>query len=123
MVVRLTPTFLAELAAYNSGVRRARHANATQAETAHCSSGICSPEVTCGRCRRRAEADLLVATSVAECSELIALLAKPGPSRGRTVTARHGTESAYRRHLRHGEPACLPCLAATNEAAKRRKSR
>lgn len=121
MAVRLTPTFLAELAAYNSGVRRARHANAAQAET-DCPSGICSPEVTCRRCRRRAEADLLVATSVAECSELIALLDKPSPGRGRAVTALHGTESAYRRHLRHGEPACQPCLAATNEAAKRRKS-
>lgn len=121
MAVRLTPTFLAELAAYNSGIRRARHANATQAET-DCPSGICSPEVACGRCRRRAAADLLVATSVAECAELIALLDKPSPRRGRTATVRHGTESAYRRHLRHGEPACQPCLAATNEAAKRRKS-
>lgn len=122
MAVRLTPTFVAELAAYNSGVRRARYANANRDEDA-CPSGACTTETTCRRCRHRAEADLLVATSITECAELIALLDKPSPTRGRQVTAEHGTESAYRRHLRHGEPACQPCLAATNQAAKRRKSR
>lgn len=30
-----------------------------------------------------------------------------------------GTEAAYHRHLRHGQPACRPCLDAHNQATKR----
>ena len=37
-------------------------------------------------------------------------------TRGPAPTAPCGTLAAYRRHRRHGEQACGPCLAAAREA-------
>jgi hypothetical protein len=37
--------------------------------------------------------------------------------------APHGTDTAYRRHLRRNEPACEPCRKAGTAAARERRER
>ena len=50
---------------------------------------------------------------------------EPDPSfgTGRAASAQCGTTAGYRRHRRHGEPACQDCLAAERLRSYGRKSR
>lgn len=124
MALRLTPDLIAEIHAYTSGVLRARSEYA-----AHPSSHVtlrcrCADTVSCQQCRRRARADLKVATSVTECADLLTVLDKRERRRAKPVC---GTPSGYRAHLRLGEDACRDCRTAHNTYAadwsRRRKGR
>lgn len=97
------------IAEWNAGIKRARDAyNPEPVDPPSCSHGVCSDTVTCTPCRRRAEGLLQVATSVDECAELLNLLDRPTPERGRPNGSPCGTESARRRHRAAGEP-CPVC--------------
>lgn len=77
-----------------------------------CPWGKCDDEYSCRLCRRTARADLLVATSVEECHDLLAILDRPPLTSVTRATKPCGTPAAYVRHLRHGEKACEACLVA-----------
>lgn len=51
------------------------------------------------------------------------LAARPDPERPRYARneAPHGTTAAARRHGRHGEPLCGPCLAASKRQSMERR--
>lgn len=114
--MRHTREFFAEWSLY---VRKNRAASTAyyaegDGEQVDCLTGNCDDSHLCWRCRRKAEDDLRIATSVDECAELLALLALPRPPRGQVEPC--GTTAAYKRHLRHKEKACEPCLLAVRIA-------
>lgn len=73
----------------------------------------CTTAATCWRCRSKARRYLKVATSQAECAELLTIIDRPSPA-----AAQCGTPGGYRSHYRRGEQACRPCLDAHNEACR-----
>ena len=98
-----------ELHLYNLGVQRARDAYREQPNTLshRCAEALCTEETTCWRCLRRARADLLVATSQAECADLLAIIDRPA-----SLVARCGTDAGYQAHLKRGERTCTRCRKA-----------
>ena len=118
MALRLTRGLIAEIHAYTSGVLRARAeyadhptSNATVRKTCRCTD-----EVTCAGCRRKAQADVLVATSIEECAELFKIIDKPAPKMGRHELQPCGTNAARRRHWRRGE-TCSACRVDQDDRA------
>lgn len=111
MTGRIPPDLAHELRRFNAAQEKARaayNADAVAKPKGRCPHGVCSDTVTCTPCRRRAEGLLQVATSVDECAELLTLLDRPAPERGRPNGSPCGTESARRRHRAAGEP-CPVC--------------
>ena len=118
-----TPGLLAEWSRYVLKNRAARAAYYDETEHTTCLTGKCDDGHLCWRCREKAAADLLVATSVDECAELLALLDLPGPGRGARATEPCGTPAAYKRHLRHGEKACAACIRGNRAKGKTDRQR
>lgn len=116
MSLRITPLLRLEFAQHNAGILRARKAYYEGPEPPHCPTGRCDTEHLCHRCRAKAADDLLVATSIDECAELLARLDLPKPERKDLKPC--GTPAAYQRHIRHGEKPCQPCHLA-NRADKK----
>jgi len=105
-----------ELYAYNAGIRNAQRAYYNEHPVrSDCLAGICTDERTCFSCRSRAKADLLVATSEAECAELLAIIDRPF-----LAAATCGTTGGYQAHRRRGEPTCQPCRDAHRDYRKER---
>ena len=114
---------IAEIRRYTTAVLMARAEYAAHPSTTDCPTNLCTSRTLCARCRRDLEADLRIATSEAECAEILALLDLPSPR----PVAQCGTESGYTQHRRRGEVPCAPCrsasTAATNARHRRRRNK
>ena len=75
-MLTITRDIQIEFARFNVGVDAAKRQYYGE-EFRHCG---CSPVATCNPHRGRAEADLLVATSVEECERLFVILDRPAPT-------------------------------------------
>jgi hypothetical protein len=116
MTLRLTPDLVTEIRQFTRAQMTARAAYYLDTSGAgECDRGMCTPTTTCAACRRRAVADLRVATSEAECAELLEVIDRPSNRGGRKPSGpEHGTPAAYRRHLRRKDEVCAACRAAAN---------
>lgn len=102
--MHLTHELQIEFHLYNKGIRRAKAAYYDGPTFVHiCPQDVCTDAATCTPCRRRAERDLLVATSEAEAAHLLALIDRPLPPKGPAAIEECGTDAARRRHRRAGE--------------------
>lgn len=105
---------------WNAENARARREYIYGSDLLNSNCPTCTLEATCWRCRSKARGYLKVATSQAECAELLAIIDRPSPFAAKPKVPKPrkrppcGTPNGYASHRRHGEVTCRACRVAHN---------